>query len=148
MKSGGEGGIRTLGSLLDYGALAKLCFRPLSHLTSRRENCHLWAGSSMPRAAVASIQGMPRLGVENPGGDWSPRRPVSLRSARTLGSLLDYGALAKLCFRPLSHLTSRRENRHLWAGSSMPRAAVAALRGAQPCGWRNSKRMGRRGDLS
>ena len=30
----GEGGIRTLGSLLDYGALAKLCFRPLSHLTS------------------------------------------------------------------------------------------------------------------
>ena len=29
----GEGGIRTLGSLLDYGALAKLCFRPLSHLT-------------------------------------------------------------------------------------------------------------------
>ena len=30
----------------------------------------------------------------------------SLRSARTLGSLLDYGALAKLCFRPLSHLTA------------------------------------------
>jgi hypothetical protein len=30
---GGEGGIRTLGSLLDYGALAKRCFRPLSHLT-------------------------------------------------------------------------------------------------------------------
>ena len=29
----GEGGIRTLGSLLSYGALAKLCFRPLSHLT-------------------------------------------------------------------------------------------------------------------
>ena len=30
---GGEGGIRTLGSLLGYGALAKLCFQPLSHLT-------------------------------------------------------------------------------------------------------------------
>jgi hypothetical protein len=30
---GGEGGIRTPGSLLDYGALAKRCFRPLSHLT-------------------------------------------------------------------------------------------------------------------
>ena len=29
----GEGGIRTPGSLLDYGALAKRCFRPLSHLT-------------------------------------------------------------------------------------------------------------------
>jgi hypothetical protein len=29
----GEGGIRTLGSLLGYGALAKRCFRPLSHLT-------------------------------------------------------------------------------------------------------------------
>jgi hypothetical protein len=30
----GEGGIRTLGTLLEYGALAKRCFRPLSHLTS------------------------------------------------------------------------------------------------------------------
>ena len=29
----GEGGIRTLGTLLRYGALAKRCFRPLSHLT-------------------------------------------------------------------------------------------------------------------
>ena len=29
----GEGGIRTLGSLLSYGALAKRCFQPLSHLT-------------------------------------------------------------------------------------------------------------------
>jgi hypothetical protein len=29
----GEGGIRTLGSLLGYGALAKRCFQPLSHLT-------------------------------------------------------------------------------------------------------------------
>ena len=34
IKNGGEGGIRTLGSLLDYGALAKRCFRPLSHLTN------------------------------------------------------------------------------------------------------------------
>ncbi len=33
-KSRGEGGIRTLGTLLGYGALAKRCFRPLSHLTS------------------------------------------------------------------------------------------------------------------
>src|SRR3954469_14623487 len=32
---GGEGGIRTLGTLLGYGALAKRCFRPLSHLTNR-----------------------------------------------------------------------------------------------------------------
>ena len=31
----GEGGIRTLGTLLGYGALAKRCFRPLSHLTKR-----------------------------------------------------------------------------------------------------------------
>ncbi len=31
--AGGEGGIRTLGTLLGYGALAKRCFRPLSHLT-------------------------------------------------------------------------------------------------------------------
>ena len=33
--TGGEGGIRTLGTLLRYGALAKRCFRPLSHLTNR-----------------------------------------------------------------------------------------------------------------
>ncbi len=32
--AGGEGGIRTLGTLLEYGALAKRCFRPLSHLTN------------------------------------------------------------------------------------------------------------------
>ena len=32
---GGEGGIRTLGALLELGALAKLCFRPLSHLTKQ-----------------------------------------------------------------------------------------------------------------
>ena len=32
---GGEGGIRTLGALLELGALAKLCFRPLSHLTCK-----------------------------------------------------------------------------------------------------------------
>ena len=34
----GEGGIRTLGTLLEYGALAKRCFRPLSHLTNWPEN--------------------------------------------------------------------------------------------------------------
>src|SRR5438094_3190143 len=33
LEHGGEGGIRTLGTLLGYGALAKRCFRPLSHLT-------------------------------------------------------------------------------------------------------------------
>ena len=39
----GEGGIRTLGSLLGYGALAKRCFRPLSHLTKicSHGTCHL-----------------------------------------------------------------------------------------------------------
>ena len=37
----GEGGIRTLGSLLGYGALAKRCFRPLSHLTKRRARISL-----------------------------------------------------------------------------------------------------------
>ena len=29
----GEGGIRTPDTLLEYGALAKRCFRPLSHLS-------------------------------------------------------------------------------------------------------------------
>jgi hypothetical protein len=35
-ENAGEGGIRTLGSLLGYGALAKRCFQPLSHLTKSR----------------------------------------------------------------------------------------------------------------
>src|SRR5438046_2464702 len=34
LEHGGEGGIRTLDTLLGYGALAKRCFRPLSHLTN------------------------------------------------------------------------------------------------------------------
>ena len=35
-RPGGEGGIRTLDTLLGYGALAKRCFQPLSHLTKNR----------------------------------------------------------------------------------------------------------------
>ena len=33
LQTTGEGGIRTLDTLLGYDALAKRCFRPLSHLT-------------------------------------------------------------------------------------------------------------------
>ena len=33
LQASGEGGIRTLDTLLGYDALAKRCFRPLSHLT-------------------------------------------------------------------------------------------------------------------
>ena|ERR1043166_3804850 len=47
----GEGGIRTLGSLLGYGALAKRCFQPLSHLTKIVATA-LWAVSG--RATNAS----------------------------------------------------------------------------------------------
>src|SRR5436189_5617224 len=49
----GEGGIRTLGSLLGYGALAKRCFRPLSHLTKIVATA-LWAVSG--RATGAWLQ--------------------------------------------------------------------------------------------
>ena len=35
LEHGGEGGIRTLDTLLGYGALAKRCFQPLSHLTKK-----------------------------------------------------------------------------------------------------------------
>ena len=49
----GEGGIRTPDTLLEYGALAKRCFRPLSHLSCRGAN--LWRSfrprqSQFPRA--------------------------------------------------------------------------------------------------
>ncbi len=47
-ETSGEGGIRTLGTLLEYGALAKRCFRPLSHLT--QIGCEVSAGGK-----VASI---------------------------------------------------------------------------------------------
>jgi hypothetical protein len=54
----GEGGIRTLGSLLGYGALAKRCFRPLSHLTKicSHGTRHLpsLCGSGMASRRVAS----------------------------------------------------------------------------------------------
>ena len=42
-ETSGEGGIRTLGTLLEYGALAKRCFRPLSHLTLLSQYL-LWRG--------------------------------------------------------------------------------------------------------
>jgi hypothetical protein len=60
--SGGEGGIRTLGSLLDYGALAKRCFRPLSHLTNR---VRIWMGRDARQRAA-------------PIGDCHPERRNSL----------------------------------------------------------------------
>jgi hypothetical protein len=51
VENGGEGGIRTLGSLLDYGALAKLCFRPLSHLTWIGNDVKLTPGGAVVNAA-------------------------------------------------------------------------------------------------
>jgi hypothetical protein len=43
-QSGGESGIRTRGTLVRYDALAKRCFRPLSHLsglpTGKSKNRH------------------------------------------------------------------------------------------------------------
>ena len=46
----GEGGIRTLGALLGHGALAKLCFQPLSHLTKRSD---LATGRVRPTGGLA-----------------------------------------------------------------------------------------------
>src|SRR5205807_8953344 len=45
----GEGGIRTLGSLLGYGALVKRCFRPLSHLSKIAATVQ-WAVRDAPQA--------------------------------------------------------------------------------------------------
>src|SRR5207244_5591754 len=60
--NGGEGGIRTLGSLLGYGALAKRCFRPLSHLTKIVATV-LWAVAA--RATGAWLQTRVENIVEN-----------------------------------------------------------------------------------
>ena len=53
MKTPGEGGIRTLGSLLSYGALAKRCFQPLSHLTKNLPEYRRQLGFSNLQFAVA-----------------------------------------------------------------------------------------------
>jgi hypothetical protein len=54
--TGGEGGIRTLGALLELGALAKLCFRPLSHLTIQGQK-HGISGDSR-KTSNAESQGL------------------------------------------------------------------------------------------
>ena len=51
----GEGGIRTLGTLLGYGALAKRCFRPLSHLTKLRAGAAFRAGLALGRTICFGI---------------------------------------------------------------------------------------------
>ena len=53
-RGSGEGGIRTLGTLLGYGALAKRCFRPLSHLTHCAVEVARISGPFHARQPVAS----------------------------------------------------------------------------------------------
>jgi hypothetical protein len=56
----GEGGIRTLGSLLGYGALAKRCFQPLSHLTKifyRARLSHAFV-KFLPAWSTQSLKGL------------------------------------------------------------------------------------------
>jgi hypothetical protein len=64
----GEGGIRTLGTLLGYGALAKRCFRPLSHLTKsavidRRYNFQ-------SRENMTRDGGLPTVSVAHDRREW------------------------------------------------------------------------------
>jgi hypothetical protein len=68
-KNTGEAGIRTLGTLLGYNALAKRRFRPLSHLTKDRGGKAI---AMKPRASNESsaferlrIDRTPQLGGEN-----------------------------------------------------------------------------------
>src|SRR5207237_9196021 len=55
LRGGGEGGTRTLGTLLGYGALAKRCFRPLSHLTKLRAGVAFRAGLALGRTICFGI---------------------------------------------------------------------------------------------
>ena len=69
MKTPGEGGIRTLGSLLGYGALAKRCFRPLSHLTKICSHfCGIQAGAWLETRAenIAKNQAFPICNLHLP----------------------------------------------------------------------------------
>src|SRR5439155_25219718 len=63
LEHGGEGGIRTLGTLLGYGALAKRCFRPLSHLTK------ISGGQYASELSIANFQ----LPIEMIGNDQRSR---------------------------------------------------------------------------
>ena len=55
-KNGGEGGIRTHGTLVGYASLAKMCFRPLSHLTKFGAFPKVRAGPSAGRANAENKQ--------------------------------------------------------------------------------------------
>ena len=77
----GEGGIRTLGALLGHGALAKLCFQPLSHLTkssaaseNMAENCRL------PTLVAFSMWPDLRLSIIN----FSRKYPSKIKTAKNV----------------------------------------------------------------
>gem|GEM_PF-4577631 len=55
MNRNGETGIRTLGTLLGYNALAKRRFRPLSHLTKCGGRLYLGIAESQTKARVAAF---------------------------------------------------------------------------------------------
>jgi hypothetical protein len=56
----GEGGIRTLGGLLGYGALAKRCFQPLSHLSRSPPRLESLAANNLlsQRSRSAFVKGV------------------------------------------------------------------------------------------
>lgn len=73
----GEGGIRTLGTLLRYSALAKRRFRPLSHLT------WICGGNAISAEHGASIETFGRqLAGQGVHGVRSPATRLSLRIAK------------------------------------------------------------------
>src|SRR5437764_1098724 len=80
LRLGGEGGIRTLGSLLGYGALAKRCFRPLSHLTKKTYPQPCEPLRNAPRARVENIAKNRAFPTCNLGSPTPIRRVLAISS--------------------------------------------------------------------
>jgi hypothetical protein len=120
----GEGGIRTLGSLLGYGALAKRCFQPLSHLTKNlAENIAKNLGfpiSNLRLPTPASSRARDFIGVANLSVSVCSYRAGQngrrlLNFARSAGLAKAFGVGVRSVFASLSahcdgHSQKRRED--------------------------------------
>src|SRR5438552_5232617 len=136
----GEGGIRTLGALLGHGALAKLCFQPLSHLTkssaaseNMAENCRLPtlvvdSAKAKTNATLMEHRYSPsndqrsRSAREDfaGGSDVAAAESVDLASARSFRGRRLFRAIAAAELRQFGHGRLRRARERL-----QPRQTIA-----------------------
>ena len=130
-KGHGEGGIRTLGSFKGYEALAKLCFRPLSHLT--KDSCTCTGRRPRRKRKVAHAR--------SPGQSRNFLLAISNVSDRSCGGDEDAAGRSADSPRTDFHGRSPRGNTEICArrcaATSMPRGTRPAL---EPATWHRGRR--------